>query len=70
MVVAGDQANDTMLISQSAVLRTYSVTLPTTKAFSNVLALATHEVLCRMYDLPSRATRIALDGWEHITEIP
>ena len=68
--MAGNRASDAVVISQSAILRTYSVTLPTTKAFSDVLALATHEGLRRMYDLPSRATRIALDGWGHITEIP
>ena len=63
MVVARDQANDSLLISQSAVLRTYSMTLPSTKAFSDVLPLATRGGLHPMYNLHSRATRIALDGW-------
>ena len=62
MAVAGGGANDTIAIHQSAVLSTYAVTLPSTKAFSDVLPLVTHGGLPPMYDLHSQAARIALDG--------
>ena len=68
--MAGDGASDTTVICRSAVYRTYPVTIPTIKAFSDVLTLATHGGLRDMYDLHSQAPRIVLEGGEHLTKIP